>query len=75
MGDLCEFCGRLVPEEEHKPDCVSEAAQDARRRRRRRWGVLAEDGAIFGLTVAESAELARLEAEFGSSPLPAEMRS
>jgi hypothetical protein len=36
---------------------------------------LAEDGAVFGLTPAESAELARLEAELGPSGLAAEKRS
>jgi hypothetical protein len=48
---------------------------DARDRRIRRWMTLAEDGAVFGLTPAESAELARLEAELGPSGLAAEMRS
>jgi hypothetical protein len=42
--------------------------------RRRRWTTLAEDGAVFGLTAKESAEMARLEAEFGPSGLAAEMR-
>jgi hypothetical protein len=43
--------------------------------RRRRWKILAEDGEVFGLTPAESAELARLEGEFGPTGLGAEMRS
>lgn len=49
--------------------------EDAIKARRRRWHILQEDGAIFGLTPKESAELARLEQEFGDSGLPQEMRS
>jgi hypothetical protein len=45
-----------------------------RRERRRRWSILAEDGAIFGLTERETAELAQLEAEFGPSGLDAGYR-
>jgi hypothetical protein len=49
--------------------------RDRRDWRLRRWMTLAEDGATFGLTAAESAELGRLEAEFGDSGLPQDMRS
>jgi hypothetical protein len=49
--------------------------RDRRDQRIRRWMTLAEDGAIFGLTRAESAELARLEHEFGHSGLAQGMRS
>lgn len=48
---------------------------DGIRTRRRRWHILAEDGALFGLTEKESAELARLEQEFGESGLAEEMRT
>lgn len=43
--------------------------------RLRRWYILSEDGKVFGLTRSESAELARLEREFGKTDLPKEMRS
>jgi hypothetical protein len=51
------------------------AAQDARDWRRRRWGILTEDGAIFGLTRAETGELTLLEREFGPSGLPDQFRT
>jgi hypothetical protein len=43
--------------------------------RRRRWTVLAEDGAVFGLNAAQSVELKRLEDEFGPTGLAEEFRS
>jgi len=49
--------------------------EDQKRWRKRRWHILQEDGAIFGLTPKESAELAALEEEFGLTGLAKEMRS
>ena len=67
-------CCATSPDELHAPSCASPAGE-AQHRRRRRWATLAEDGAIFGLTAKESAELAAREAEFGPSGLAAEHRS
>lgn len=48
---------------------------DDKRTRQRRYEILCEDGAVFGLTPRESAELAELEKEFGPSGLSQDMRS
>lgn len=69
MADLCAH-GRVA--DEYCEAC--DAAKWATEQRRRRWGILAEDGAIFGLTAGETAELAALEREFGASGLGVEFR-
>lgn len=51
------------------------ADDDNKTWRRRRWNILKDDGAVFGLTHAETAELEDLEKEFGDSGLAKEFRS